>query len=109
LQTINDDCRRIADFAPLKSFKIRRNKYQAHFDKKYFFSREQLQEDAPIHWDDLEKVVELGKDILNSYSALYDGTSSGIEPVNAADVNHILDRLHRSLEERRKKRYDVTR
>jgi hypothetical protein len=96
LQIIRDDYRRIADFAPLKSFKTRRDKYLAHFDKKYFFSREQLQKDAPIRWDDLEKGVELGKDILNSYSALYDGTSSGIEPVNAADVNHLLDRLHRS-------------
>jgi len=43
-------------------------------------------------------VVQLGKEILNSYSADYDGNMHAIEPINAADVDHLLDRLHRQIQ-----------
>ena len=94
IDSIQADRTRIAEFKPLASFKLRRDKYQAHFDKEYFFDRAKLKEDAPLTWGDLEQVVQLGKDILNAYSADYDGNLHSIEPINAADVDQLLDQLH---------------
>jgi AbiU2 len=96
--TIQKDRQRITDFKPLKSFKLRRDKFQAHFDKEYFFERDKLPEDAPLTWGDLEQVVQLGKEILNSYSADYDGSTHAVEPINAGDVDHLLDRLHGQIQ-----------
>lgn len=93
--SVRADRERIAEFKPLSSFKRRRDKYHAHFDKKYFFDRTKLQTDAPLTWSDLEQVVQLGKEILNTYSADYDGNLYAIEPINASDVDYLLDQLHR--------------
>jgi AbiU2 len=94
--------KRIAEFKPLTSFKLRRNKFQAHFDKEYFFERNKLHKDAPLAWGDLEQVVQLGKEILNSYSADYDGNTHAVElePINAGDVDHLLDRLHVQIQKK---------
>jgi hypothetical protein len=95
IESIRADRTRIAEFKPLASFKLRRDKYHAHFDKTYFFDRTKIQEDAPLTWSDLDQVVQLGKDILNAYSADYDGNVHSIEPINASDVDYLLDQLHR--------------
>ena len=92
--SIQKDRKRIAEFKPLKSFKLRRDKFQAHFDKEYFFERNKLHSDAPLTWEDLEQAIQLGKEILNSYSADYDGNTHAVEPINAGDVDHLLDHLH---------------
>jgi hypothetical protein len=94
IESIRADRTRIAEFKPLASFKLRRDKYHAHFDKKYFFDRTTIQQDAPLTWGDLQQVVQLGKEILNAYSADYDGNLHAIEPINASDVDYLLDQLH---------------
>lgn len=99
IESIQADRKRIVEFRPLASFKLRRDKYHAHFDKKYFFDRAKLQEDAPLTWEDLEQVVRLGKEILNAYSADYDGNLHSIEPINAGDIDHLLDQLHRQKQQ----------
>ncbi len=104
LESIEADRNKIAEFKPLASFKLRRDKFQAHFDREYFFDRDKLHEDAPLTWVDLEQVVQLGKEILNSYSVDYDGNAYAIEPINAGDVDHLLDRLHRQNEKERERR-----
>jgi hypothetical protein len=98
LARIKNDRQRIVAFTPLTSFKLRRDKFYAHFDKQYFFDRSKLDADAPLTWRDLEDVVKLGKDILNSYSADYDGKLHAVEPINAGDVDHLLNYLHRQLQ-----------
>jgi AbiU2 len=98
--SIQKDRKRIAEFKPLTSFKLRRDKFQAHFDKEYFFERDKLPEDAPLTWADLEQVVQLGTEILNSYSADYDGNTRAVEPINAGDVDHLLDRLHVQIQKK---------
>jgi len=40
----------IINFEPLKSFRLRRDKFHAHFDKRYFFDRSRIAEDAPLKW-----------------------------------------------------------
>ena len=35
-------------------------------------------------------------DILNTYSVAFDGKSYAGEPLNAADVDHLLNFLHRA-------------
>jgi len=98
--SIQQDRKRIAEFKPLKSFKLRRDKFQAHFDKEYFFDRNKLHKDAPLTWGDLEQVIQLGKEILNSYSADYDGNTHAVEPINAGDVDHLLNRLHLQIQKK---------
>ncbi len=75
-----------------------RDKYQAHFDKKYFFDIAKLQKDAPLDAPAVEQAVKLGEEILNKYSVAFDGLHDNIEPVNAADIDRLLDLLHECLE-----------
>jgi hypothetical protein len=90
---VEKDRSAITDFQPLKSFKIRRNKFHAHFDKSYFDDRKKIAKEAPLKLFDLDATLELFKDILNRYSAAYDGGVFHIEPLNVNDLNHLLDRL----------------
>jgi hypothetical protein len=99
LETIRDDRERIAEFKGLANFNLWRNKFQAHFDKKYFFDLTKLQEQAPLDWPDLEEALQLSKEILNRYSMAFDGVAYAVEPVNSADIDHLLDCLHRCLKE----------
>lgn len=97
-KTIESDRQRIAEFKPLAKFNLWRDKFQAHFDKEYFFDITKLREQAPLDWPNLEQAIELGKEILNRYSRAFDGVGYAIKPVNAADVDHLLNRLHECLE-----------
>jgi hypothetical protein len=90
LETINDD----RELEALPSFKLRRDKFHAHFDKEYFFDRKKLAEEAPLRQSDLTQVVEAMKNIINGYSADYDGNLYALEPINVTDVNYLLDRLY---------------
>jgi hypothetical protein len=93
-QTINEHRKSIQNLDCLKSFKTRRDKFHAHFDKKYFFDRKRLADEAPLTWGDLEKVIEALADIINHYSADYDGQLFSLEPMNIKDLDYLLDRLH---------------
>lgn len=95
LKTIQDDRKEIRDVESLTSFKLRRDKFNAHFDKDYFFDRHKLANEAPIKWADLDKLLKLMSDILNRYSVAYDGCSYSITPINVNDVDHLLNKLHR--------------
>ncbi len=94
LGTINEDRKAISEIGALPNFKIRRDKYYAHFDKDYFFSTERLSEVAPIKWGDLDKISEVMKGVINGYSAAYDGNVYHVPPVNINDVDRVLDKLH---------------
>jgi hypothetical protein len=94
LSTIEQDRSMIDGFAALEDVKLRRDKFQAHFDKKYFFDRERIANEAPLNWSDLDRALEIIGDVLNRYSAAYDGEVSHLEPLNAGDLNYLLDRLH---------------
>jgi hypothetical protein len=98
-KTVQKDRHAIASFEPLKSFRLRRDKFHAHFDKRYFFNRKKIAQEAPLKWSDLDNALELFKDILNRYSAGYDGTVFHIEPLNANDLNYLLDSLCRAKHE----------
>lgn len=100
LETIEDHRKRIRDVKSLPSFRIRRDKFHAHFDKEYFFERTKLAEEAPLKWGDLAQIKELMSDILNTFSAAYDGKLYELEYMNINDVDHVLNGLHR----RRKRR-----
>jgi hypothetical protein len=95
LETINSDREKIKAIEALKSFKVRRDKFHAHFDKKYFFNLDKLSEDSPIVWGDLEKVLEVSTEIINTYSAAYDGNLYVTEPMNATDVDVVLDIINK--------------
>ena len=92
---VSADRARITNSEPLKSFSLRCHKFHAHFDKRYFFDRSKIAEDAPLKWSDLDQAMELLKDILNRYSAAYDGEVFHIEPLNVTDLNYLLDCLRK--------------
>lgn len=96
LRVIQEDRERIKTFPPLQSFRLRRDKFHAHFDKDYFFDRKRLDDDAPLIWNDLEETVALMKDALDRYSAAYDGNLFVLEPMNASDVDNLLEELHKA-------------
>ncbi|MGA2914730.1 MAG: hypothetical protein ABSE89_01755 [Sedimentisphaerales bacterium] len=94
IQTIKSDQDKITNLKSLKNFKTRRNKYHAHFDKKYAFEKHKIKNDAPIRWTDLDDSISIMKDILNTYSAAYDGKVYTCRPMTVDDVDYLLDILH---------------
>jgi hypothetical protein len=78
----------------MKFIKFRRDKFHAHFDKEYFNDKGQLSNDAPIKQDDFNSLIEVMKDILNKYSAAYDGNLYTLDFMNAYDIDQVLDILH---------------
>ena len=72
-QSIEADRERIVAFKPLANFNLWRDRYQAHFDKEYFFDIASLQRDAPLDALALEQAVQLGEEVLNRYSIAFDG------------------------------------
>jgi hypothetical protein len=93
-QTIESDRDKITNLKPLKSIKIRRDKFYAHFDEKYAFHKQKISYDAPIGLTDLDDVISTMKDILNTYSTAYDGKMHLYKLMNVDDVDYLLDILH---------------
>ena len=100
LETINEHRKSIRGLEALQSIKLLRDKYHAHFDKKFFFDRDRLASDAPITWNALDKAMELVWDIINTYSTSFDGKTYTRTPINADDVDHLLDALHAARKRR---------
>lgn len=96
VDTIEEDRAKIMNLKSLDSFKLRRDKFHAHFDKEYFFDRKKISQDAPLKWNDMDEVFELMKGMLNKYSSSYDGNIYHLVPVNVHDVDRVLDALHKS-------------
>lgn len=93
-ETIRKDREKIENIDSLPHFERRRQKFHAHFDKEYFFDRKKLKNDAPLKWPDLNRIIDVMDDILNKYSASYDGNTYHLNPLNIHDVDHVLDILH---------------
>jgi len=49
-----------------------------------------------LKWSDLDNALELLKEILNRYSAAYDGEVFHIEPLSVDGLNYLLDHLHQA-------------
>ena len=93
LDMINGDRRYIQNLDCLQNFTTLRDKFYGHFDKEYFFDRERMANEAPT-WGDFEKVITVISDVINRYSAAYDGQLFVLEPENINDLDYLLDRLH---------------
>jgi hypothetical protein len=83
----------------LRKFEHRRDKFYAHFDKKYFFNRKRLSEDAPLTWNELDEIKSLASRIFNKCSTAFDGTHQEFEVININDVNGLLDIVKEYREE----------
>lgn len=95
-QRIENDRHKIAQIESLSSLKLRSDKSHSYFDKDYFLNKIKLGEGTPIKWGDLSHVVHTMLDVLNTYSAAYDGNMYSLGPLNINDVDRILDLLHKS-------------
>jgi hypothetical protein len=95
IETIKEDRKKIETLISLPNFKLRRDKFHAHFDKEYFFNRSALGNDAPIKHSDLDEIIELMKDILNRYSSAYDGNVYSLEYMNINDIDQLLNIVHK--------------
>ncbi len=77
----------------LENLMIQRDKYFAHMDKAYFDKTRELIDDAPLSFGDFADLIDLAKDILNDYSAAFDGTIHTVTPDNIYDFDCILRKL----------------
>lgn len=100
LRAINEDRASILALQGLPSFKLRRDKFHAHFDKDYFFDRKRLDVEAPLELSDLEQALNLMHQILERYSAAYDGQIHALDPLNIDDLDRLLDQLHHATRKR---------
>jgi len=94
-QSIETDRQKIISMPALKAFRVHRDKYQGHFDRAYSFEQERLTMEAPINWSDLEEAGQIMGQIMNDYSADFDGntflwSSLGIDDVNSL-LNHAIN------------------
>jgi hypothetical protein len=71
--SIEVDREKTRSLASLASIRLRRDKFQGHFDKEYFFDRSRLQSEAAITWPELDEAAEVMGVILNDYSVDFDG------------------------------------
>lgn len=94
-ESIEEDRQRIRGLAALKSIQLRRNKFQSHFDKEYFFDRQKLQREAPITWESLAEAGEVMVTMLNNYSADFDGGLFAAETLGIDDLTRLLDAARR--------------
>ena len=94
-QTVKSHREKIQSILSLiNSVKTRRDKFHAHFDKKYFFDRDQISKDAPIAWGDIEELKKIMDDIINTYSSAYDDNIYKLEFFDSYDIDYLLDILH---------------
>ncbi len=102
--TIKRDRRRIRELdEAIASIKLRRNRFYAHFDKRHFTEPTRLFEKSVIKWSDLDEIVLVMQDIFDTYSAVYDGNTFELKPVNIDDVDLVLDILHEHNESLKRK------
>ncbi len=90
VKSIEEDRKRLRSLPALTSLRHRRDKFYAHFDKQYFFSRDKLDEEAPLSWPQLDEAVEAMSKVLNAYSTDYDGKIYTRDPINIEDLNTLL-------------------
>lgn len=95
VESIEQDRQKIRSLEALKSFRIRRDKFHAHFDKDYFFARHKLHSEAPIRWNDLENAADVMITIINDYSVDFDGAFFAWDTSNIDDLNVLLNNARR--------------
>jgi AbiU2 len=95
IESIEQDRQKMHSLEALKSFRIRRDKFHAHFDKEYFFDRQKLHAEAPIRWDDLEEAASVMIAIINDYSTDFDGVSFAWDTLNIDDLDVLLRNAQR--------------
>lgn len=100
VDVIEQDRKRIRSLEALENVRIRRDKFHGHFDKRYFFDRDRMDEDAPIGWKDLEGASDVMGKILNRYSVDYDGGLYSWKTVNIDDLRRLLSVAGRELARR---------
>ena len=91
--TVREDRRRLGRLAAAPSLRILRDKYHAHLDRDYFFEPGRLGDTAPLRWQDLTEIRSTVEEILNRYSAAFNGDVLAFEPMNALDVEVVIDAL----------------
>jgi hypothetical protein len=94
-ESIKSDRNKLKRIKSLPHFRTRRDKFHAHFDKDYAFDKKKIASDAPLNWSDLDEVVTVLGDILNRYSAAYDGVVYALKDMRIHDVDTVLDILYR--------------
>lgn len=94
-QSIEEDREKIRGLSALKSIRLRRDKFHGHFDKDYFFDRGRFQDEAPMRWMDLDKAAEVMGEMLNGYSADFDGQLFSWETLNIDDLRQLLEAARR--------------
>ncbi len=95
--SIEADRDKIRSLKVLASLRLRRDKFHGHFDKDYFFDRKRLQDEAPIHWNDLQIAGEVMGGILNDYSADFDGACYCWDTLNNNDLEVLLRKAAHGL------------
>ena len=76
----------------------RRDKEVAHSDEEYFFEPERINEDAPIEWDELDKIQQVVNDIFNRYSKAFDGVPYRLGAKDISDINVVFSILREHRE-----------
>jgi len=92
-QMIQDHRQKLQQLKCLPSIRTRRDKFHAHFDTEYFFDRKKISADAPLTYNDLQEIRDTMTEVINAYSASYDGQLFALESLNITDVDTLLNRL----------------
>lgn len=78
---------------PINNLIAWRDKKFAHNDKKYFSTERELAKDFPITFGEIEELINLASEILNTYQVGFNGTHTVVEPTNTFDVDNVIESL----------------
>src|SRR5690606_18019961 len=81
----------------VQKLKAHRDKYYAHFDKKYFVEYENLSNDYPLTYGEIEKLIEISIEIINRYGIAFEGCANSMLGMNSLDVDTVMDILSKHL------------
>lgn len=98
VESIRKDRQKILSLGVLKSIRTQRDKFHGHFDKDYAFDPERLHLDAPLRWAELEEAGKIMGNILNDYSANFDGNLFSWNTLNINDLDVILQFAKRGIQ-----------
>ena len=92
---IDEQMAKIADAQNIVgTLKTHRDKYYAHWDKRYFGKSDRLTTEHPLNVDELSELIDTAREIVRKqYSFIFKAHLDSSSPVNSGDVKTVVRNL----------------
>ena len=98
-EDIISDIARVNNLDFIGNINTLRDKYFAHFDKLVINNFDELTASNVIRLSDIEDAIATSLQIIRRYSSAYNYHYPSMEPMDALDIDNILDYIHENYED----------